>query len=85
MDKQSDKFTVATPLLTLQSGGTNCLYCGCVISSKEKKNNLKVGAFEKLQIVDGIAEKWSRIQPVSSYAKSFDLQPNWNLNILNKS
>ena len=68
-----DRFHVASPLLSLQSGSKTYLFCDFVITSKEARNNISVSAMETLKKLAGIAEKWSKVKPVSSYAKNYEL------------
>ena len=44
-----------------------------VCTTVECPNVLKVATLEKLQEEGGIAERWSKTQPVSAYAKNFEL------------
>ena len=73
MDRLADRLDVASPLLSLQPGCRTCLFCDLVITSKEARNNITVSAMETLKKPDGIAEKWSKVKPVSSYAKNYEL------------
>ena len=68
-----DRFDVAAPLLPLQYGTKTCLFCDLVITSKEARNNISVSAMETLMKPHGIAEKWSKVKPVSSYAKNYEV------------
>ena len=69
MGKFADRFDVASPLLSLQSGSKTCLFCGLVITSKEAKDNISVSVMATLKKLDGIAEKWSKVKPISSQLK----------------
>ena len=73
MGRLRDRFDVASPLLLLQSGSKTCLFCDLVITPKEARNNISVDAMETLKKPDGIAENWSKVKPVSSYAKNYEL------------
>ena len=73
MEQSEDKFNTASPLLTLKLGDKTSLFCGGLVSPKESTNNVTVSAMINLQKVNGIAEKWSKVQPVSLYAKNFEL------------
>ena len=57
MDRLADRFDVASPLVSLQSGSKTCLICDLVIVSKEVRNDISVSAIETLKKPDGIAEK----------------------------
>ena len=70
MEPQADKFGIATPLLTLQTGSQTCLYCGCVILARELTNNVTESALEKLQKDGGIAQQWSKVQPGGKWRTS---------------
>ena len=73
VDRLTDRFDVASPLLPLQSGSRTCLFCDLVIAPKEARNNISVSAMETLKKPGGMAEKWSKVKPVSSFAKIYDL------------
>ena len=73
MDRLADRFDVVSPLLPLQSGSKICLFCELVITSKEARNNISISVMEILKKPGGIAEKWSKVKPVSSYAKNYEL------------
>ena len=73
MGRLADRFDVASPFLSLQSGSKTCLFCDLVITSKEARNDISVSAMEILKKLGGIAEKWSKVKPVSSYAKNYEL------------
>ena len=70
IDRLSDRFVVASPFLAFQSGSKTCLFCDLVIISKEVRNNISVRATETLKKPDVVAQKWSKIETVSSNAKS---------------
>ena len=61
------------PLLSLQSGSKTCLFCELVIISKEARNNISVSPMETLKKPGGTAENWSKVKPVCSYAKNYEL------------
>ena len=65
MDKVPDRFDIASPLLSLQSSSKICLFCELTITLKEARNNISVSAIEKLKKPDGVAEKKSKVKPVS--------------------
>ena len=69
MGKFADRFDVASPLLSLQSGSKTCLFCGLVITSKKAKDNISVSVMATLKKLDGIAEKWSKVKPITSQLK----------------
>ena len=73
MDRLADRIDVASPLLLLQSGSKTCLFCDLVITSIESRNNISVSAMETLKKPGGKAEKWTKVKPISSYAKNFEL------------
>ena len=76
MDKIGDRYNVVLPLLSLKSGSKTCLLCGLVITSKEARNKISVSTMETLKKLDGIEEKWSKVKPISSHAKNYELV--WN-------
>ena len=57
MDRLADRFDVATPLVSFQSGSKTRLNYDLVITSKEVRNDISVSAIETLKKPDGIAEK----------------------------
>ena len=57
MDRLTDKFDLASLLLSLQFGFKICLPCDLIITSKEAGNNVSVNAMETLKKPDTIAEK----------------------------
>ena len=71
MDRLADRFDVASPLLSLQSISKTCLFCDLVITSKEARYNISASAMEILKKPGGITEKWSKVKPVSFYAKNY--------------
>ena len=73
MDRLADRFDVASPLLSLQPGSKTCLFCDLVITSKEARNNISVSAMETFNEDGGIADRWSKVKPVSSRAKNYEL------------
>ena len=40
MSRLADRFDVASPLLSLQSGSKTCLFCDLVITSKKARINI---------------------------------------------
>ena len=60
-------------LLSLEPSSKTCLFCDLVITSKEARNNISVSVIATLKKPGGIAVKWSRVKPVSSYAKNYEL------------
>ena len=73
MDRLVDRFDVASLLPSLQSGSKTCLLCDLAITTKEVRNNISFNSMETLKKPDGIAEKWSKVKPVSSHAKNYEL------------
>ena len=49
------------------------LFCDLVITSKEARNNISVSAMETFNKDGGIADRWSKVKPVSSRAKNYEL------------
>ena len=62
LDRIGDRFDVASPLLSLQSGSKTCLFCELVITSKEARNNISVSEMETLKIPVGRGEKWLKVK-----------------------
>ena len=58
---------------SLQSGSKTCLFNSLFTTSKEARNNISVSAMETSKKLDEIAEKWSKVKPVSSHAKNYEL------------
>ena len=60
-------------LLSLEPGSKTCLFCDLVMTSKEARNNISVSVIATLKKPGGIAAKWSKVKPVFSYAKNYEL------------
>ena len=60
-------------LLSLEPSSKTCLFCDLVITSKEARNNISVSVIATLKKPGGIAVKWLKVKPVSSYAKNYEL------------